>query len=195
MELLVVNEHCADSGVISDEELADEFADEFEVESKAVTPATIMKAVKTIQNCVLHMLGPLSSRADYLESKAKLTKCKSSSRGHKWGVTDGMDMERVASEICDPHITVGSERGPEQYRGQCSSQSVELSTKPIVQSIEDATTSKFVYRLTNVQPKVVVWAAGAGGPGGDERTVTVDHGGAIKMMDACAEAEVERFLP
>ncbi|KAM0810121.1 putative NAD(P)-binding domain-containing protein [Seiridium cardinale] len=76
-----------------------------------------------------------------------------------------------------------------------SSQSVELSTKPIVQSIEDATTSKFVYRLTNVQPKVVVWAAGAGGPGGDERTVTVDHGGAIKMMDACAEAEVERFLP
>ncbi|KAK6082633.1 hypothetical protein SCUP515_02388 [Seiridium cupressi] len=52
-----------------------------------------MKVVRAVQNCVFHILGPLSSRADCLEPKAKLTKYKSSSRDQKRGVTAESTLE------------------------------------------------------------------------------------------------------
>lgn len=68
-----------------------------------------------------------------------------------------------------------------------------LGANPIVQSIEPASVSDLAATLRRVRPDVVVWSAGAGG-GDPARTEAVDHIGAIKAMDACAEAGVRRYI-
>lgn len=77
-----------------------------------------------------------------------------------------------------------------------SSQSDSLSSlgaQPIVQSIEEATVTSLASTIRESGAQTVVWAAGAGG-GNPERTKTVDQEGAIKSMDATAEAGVKRFI-
>ncbi|KAE9989657.1 hypothetical protein EG327_002420 [Venturia inaequalis] len=77
-----------------------------------------------------------------------------------------------------------------------SSQSASLQSlgaHPIVQSIEDSSVSDLATTIRNVNPSVVIWSAGAGG-GDPSRTDTVDRKGAIKSMDATAEAGVSRYI-
>lgn len=69
-----------------------------------------------------------------------------------------------------------------------------LGGKPILQSIEDSSVSDMLATMTSTNPSAVVWAAGAGGQGGPERTVAVDRDGAIRAMDAAAQAGVKRFI-
>jgi nucleoside-diphosphate-sugar epimerase len=68
-----------------------------------------------------------------------------------------------------------------------------LGATPIVQSIEDASVSDLASTIKSVNPDVVIWSAGAGG-GDPSRTDSVDRKGAIKSMDATAEAGVERYI-
>ena len=68
-----------------------------------------------------------------------------------------------------------------------------LGGKPIVQSIEEASVSDLVQTIQDSSPDYIVWAAGAGG-GSPERTTKVDHEGAVKSMDAAAEAGVKRYI-
>lgn len=69
-----------------------------------------------------------------------------------------------------------------------------LGAEPIVQSIEASTVDDFAKTITEAKPDTIIWAAGAGG-GSPERTQAVDHEGAIKAMDATAQAGVtKRFL-
>lgn len=68
-----------------------------------------------------------------------------------------------------------------------------LGANPIVQSIEEASVSDLVVTITNIKPDVVLWSAGAG-DGDTGRIAAVDRGGAIKVMDACAEVGVKRFI-
>ncbi|ORY57566.1 Rossmann-fold NAD(P)(+)-binding protein [Pseudomassariella vexata] len=68
-----------------------------------------------------------------------------------------------------------------------------LGGKPIVQSIEESSVADFTATIKKTNPDFVVWSAGAGG-GNPERTQAVDREGAIKSMDACAEAGVKRYI-
>ncbi|KAF2429234.1 Rossmann-fold NAD(P)(+)-binding protein [Tothia fuscella] len=70
----------------------------------------------------------------------------------------------------------------------------ELGAKPIVQSIEDSSVSELASTIKNNNVDVVIWSAGAGGQGGPSRTDKVDRRGAIKSMDATAEAGVKRYI-
>lgn len=40
----------------------------------------------------------------------------------------------------------------------------------------------------------VIFAAGSGGKGGDEKTIAIDQDGAIKMIDAAKKAKVKKFV-
>ncbi|TKA52209.1 hypothetical protein B0A55_13081 [Friedmanniomyces simplex] len=68
-----------------------------------------------------------------------------------------------------------------------------LGGKPIIQSIEEASVSDLASTITNVKATTVIWSAGAGG-GSPERTQAVDNEGAIKSMDATAQAGVKRYI-
>ncbi|RMX95246.1 hypothetical protein D0866_16518, partial [Hortaea werneckii] len=68
-----------------------------------------------------------------------------------------------------------------------------LGGNPIVQSIEESSVSDLSATIQQTQSTTVVWSAGAGG-GNPERTRTVDHEGAIKSMDATAQAGVKRYI-
>ncbi|SPN98748.1 uncharacterized protein DNG_01791 [Cephalotrichum gorgonifer] len=79
---------------------------------------------------------------------------------------------------------------------QCASLRA-LGASPIVASIEDNTRAQLTATIEQASPDAVVWAAGAGGKGPPERTVTVDFEGAVKAMDAFAAAKTgkpKRFV-
>jgi nucleoside-diphosphate-sugar epimerase len=79
-------------------------------------------------------------------------------------------------------------RNPDQLSDLAS-----LGAIPIAQSIEEASISDLAPTLTNTKPDVVIWSAGAGN-GDSARIAAVDRNGAIKVMDACAEAGVKRLI-
>jgi nucleoside-diphosphate-sugar epimerase len=68
-----------------------------------------------------------------------------------------------------------------------------LGGKPIVQSIEDSSVDDFAKTITDTKASTVIWSAGAGG-GNPDRTRAVDHEGAIRSMDATAQAGVKRYI-
>ncbi|KAK0863251.1 hypothetical protein LTR87_016285 [Friedmanniomyces endolithicus] len=70
---------------------------------------------------------------------------------------------------------------------------VSVGGNPILQSIEQASVSDLAATITQVQATTVIWAAGAGA-GNPERTQAVDNEGAIKSMDATAQAGVKRYV-
>jgi nucleoside-diphosphate-sugar epimerase len=79
-------------------------------------------------------------------------------------------------------------RNPDQ-----SSSLEQLGAEPIVQSIEEASVDELATTFHKTHPDVVIWSAGAGG-GDPSRTESVDHKGAIKVMDACAKGGIKRFI-
>nr|POE86480.1 upf0659 protein [Quercus suber] len=68
-----------------------------------------------------------------------------------------------------------------------------LGAHPIVQDLESASVSALADTIRTARADTIIWAAGAGG-GSPERTRTVDHEGAVKSMDATAQAGVKRYL-
>ena len=77
-----------------------------------------------------------------------------------------------------------------------SSQSPTISSlggEPIIQSLEDASVDELAKTIQTCNASSVIFTAGAGG-GDPERTQNVDHHGAIKAMDATAQAGVRRFI-
>jgi nucleoside-diphosphate-sugar epimerase len=79
-------------------------------------------------------------------------------------------------------------------RSSAQTSSLEaLGAKPIVQSIEDSSVSELASTIKKYNPNVIIWSAGAGG-GDPSRTEKVDRDGAIKSMDAAAEAGVKRYI-
>ncbi|KAK4545271.1 hypothetical protein LTR36_003451 [Oleoguttula mirabilis] len=68
-----------------------------------------------------------------------------------------------------------------------------LGGKPIVQSIEEASVEDLAKTITQSKATTVLWCAGAGG-GNPERTKAVDNEGAIRSMDATAQAGVKRYI-
>jgi nucleoside-diphosphate-sugar epimerase len=69
----------------------------------------------------------------------------------------------------------------------------ELGGKPIVQSIEDSSIEDMAATIKSTEANNIIWSAGAGG-GSAERTRAVDRDGAIRCMDAAAQAGVKRFV-
>ncbi|EFY91743.1 hypothetical protein J3459_015232 [Metarhizium acridum] len=68
-----------------------------------------------------------------------------------------------------------------------------LGATPVVQSIEAASVSDIAHTLGKIKPDSVVFLASA--PFAErDRASSVDRDGAIKCMDACAEAGVKRFI-
>ncbi|KAK6438544.1 hypothetical protein LTR95_005258 [Oleoguttula sp. CCFEE 5521] len=74
------------------------------------------------------------------------------------------------------------------------SQIRSLNAEPLVNSLEDLSASQLADVIKSTSASTIVWAAGAGGKGGAERTKTVDRDAAIRAMDATAQAGVKRFI-
>ena len=96
--------------------------------------------------------------------------------------------------------TPASEAGTQPYnvfsiirKPEQSSDIERLGAKPLLQSIEETTTSELADTMRSISPSVVIWCAGAGGEN-PERTRAVDHEGAIKAMDACVVAGIKRYI-
>jgi nucleoside-diphosphate-sugar epimerase len=68
-----------------------------------------------------------------------------------------------------------------------------LGGKPIVQSIEDSSVDDMAKTIKDTEASTVIWSAGAGG-GNPARTKAVDNEGAIRSMDATAQAGVKRYI-
>ena len=68
-----------------------------------------------------------------------------------------------------------------------------LGGTPVVHSLETATVQSLV-DLLSPAPEAVVWAAGAGGKGGADRTRKVDYEAAVKIFDAAEKAGVKNLL-
>ena len=68
-----------------------------------------------------------------------------------------------------------------------------LGGKPVVQSIEESTVDDMAKLITDTKARTVIWSAGAG-PGNPNRTSAVDKEGAIRSMDATAQAGVKRYI-
>lgn len=68
-----------------------------------------------------------------------------------------------------------------------------LGGKPIIQSIEESSVDDMAKTIKSTNASTVVWAAGAGA-GNAERTKAVDNEGAIRSMDATAQAGVKRYI-
>ncbi|EIM86304.1 uncharacterized protein STEHIDRAFT_111790 [Stereum hirsutum FP-91666 SS1] len=71
-------------------------------------------------------------------------------------------------------------------------QAISPSIKTLVLSLEDSPVSDFTQAFQDADADVVVFSAGAGGQGGDERTKKVDYEGAVKVFDAIDGLPEER---
>ncbi|KAK5130499.1 hypothetical protein LTR08_001979 [Meristemomyces frigidus] len=68
-----------------------------------------------------------------------------------------------------------------------------LGAKTIIQSIEESSIEDMASIIKQTKASTVLWCAGAGG-GSPERTQAVDNEGAIRSMDATAQAGVKRYI-
>uniref|UniRef100_V5EVP3 Uncharacterized protein n=1 Tax=Kalmanozyma brasiliensis (strain GHG001) TaxID=1365824 RepID=V5EVP3_KALBG len=66
------------------------------------------------------------------------------------------------------------------------------TVQPVVASLEQSSVSDIASLFTKYSPNVVLFAAGAGGKGGPERTKAVDEQGAIKVFDALEQSGIAK---
>jgi hypothetical protein len=65
---------------------------------------------------------------------------------------------------------------------------------PHILSLESATVADLTSLFQSVQPSAIIFAAGAGGKGGPERTKAVDYEGALKVFDAMEAGNFHRIV-
>jgi len=85
----------------------------------------------------------------------------------------------LAKQIASKHRVVSVIRTPEH-----SDDIKDAGAVPIVMSLEDDSKEEFTKLFVKESTEVVVFSAGAGGKGGEERTKKVDYEGAVKIFDA-----------
>lgn len=68
----------------------------------------------------------------------------------------------------------------------------DIGAEPLVVDLEDTTVQALSEAMAGAD--AVVFAAGAGGDGGPERTDTVDRQGAVTLAEAAAHAGIRRYL-
>jgi len=78
-----------------------------------------------------------------------------------------------------------------QIRQKAHISDLPEGTQPLVESIEETEQARLTQLLDEHQPNVVVFAAGAGGKGGEERTWAVDRDAAIRVSGAGAKIRAE----
>lgn len=64
--------------------------------------------------------------------------------------------------------------------------------EPLVKSLEELSVDQVADLFQSQEPNVILFAAGAGGKGGPERTFKVDRDGAIKVFDAIEKSGIGR---
>lgn len=67
-----------------------------------------------------------------------------------------------------------------------------VGSEPVVLDLEEAEPSEIADAIAGCD--AAVFAAGAGPGSGAERKETVDHGAAVKLIEACQEAGVSRYV-
>lgn len=60
--------------------------------------------------------------------------------------------------------------------------------EPLIKSLEELSAEEIAKLLQSHDPNVILFAAGAGGKGGAQRTFKVDRDGAIKVFDAIEQS-------
>lgn len=66
------------------------------------------------------------------------------------------------------------------------------SVEPVLASLEQSSVADIASLFTKHAPSVILFAAGAGGKGGPERTKAVDEQGAIKVFDAIEQSGIAK---
>lgn len=85
----------------------------------------------------------------------------------------------LAKLISSKHKVISVIRTPDH-----SSDITAAGAKPVVMSLESDPKETFTKLFENESAEVVVFSAGAGGKGAEERTKAVDYEGAVKIFDA-----------
>ncbi|KAK4689834.1 hypothetical protein P7C73_g299, partial [Tremellales sp. Uapishka_1] len=70
----------------------------------------------------------------------------------------------------------------------------KLGAKPVVLSLEDVSVPDLTDFISETKPDVVIFAAGAGGKGGADRTRKVDYEGALKVFNAMESSGTKRLI-
>lgn len=70
----------------------------------------------------------------------------------------------------------------------------DIGAVPVVMSLETTTAKDVAALLKPMEADAVLFAAGAGGKDGVERTRTVDYQGALNVYEGCRIAGVKRFV-
>ena len=68
----------------------------------------------------------------------------------------------------------------------------EAGAEPVICDLESAETDEVAAAIRGAD--AVVFAAGAGPGSGPERKGTVDYGGAVKLIEACKETGIDRYV-
>lgn len=68
----------------------------------------------------------------------------------------------------------------------------EAGAEPVICDLETAEADEVAAAIEGAE--AVVFAAGAGPGSGSERKLTVDHGGAVKLIEACTQNSIDRYL-
>ncbi|EPQ30132.1 uncharacterized protein PFL1_02249 [Pseudozyma flocculosa PF-1] len=69
------------------------------------------------------------------------------------------------------------------------------AVQPVVASLESASVDDLAHLFQTHQPDIILFAAGAGGKGGADRTTAVDHHGAVKTFDAIQQSGIANANP
>jgi len=70
----------------------------------------------------------------------------------------------------------------------------KVGAEPHILSLETASVTEIADLIKYKEPQCIVFSAGAGGKGGEERTKAVDYEGALKVFDAMEIANTHRII-
>lgn len=99
-----------------------------------------------------------------------------------------LQFTRLASQA--GHTIISQIRNPDHSSDLPSSGPGKV--EPLVKDLEALSSEEVSQLFKEYNPNVILFAAGAGGKGGAERTLNVDRDGALKVFDAVEQSEIAK---
>lgn len=86
--------------------------------------------------------------------------------------------------VSSGHSLISQIRNPE-HASDITNFEGNGSVHPLVESVEELDVKRLKGLFEQHKPNVILWAAGAGGKGGEERTRAVDRDAAVRVSRSC----------